>query len=60
MEQIKGKLILVRVSASFEISRVRVIGSQQYYVRHSSSCLYLLEHANILGDIKGKVKLGKS
>ena len=29
--EIQGKSILVRVSARFEIARVRVIGSQLYY-----------------------------
>ena len=31
MTDIQGKSILVRVSARFELARVRVIGSQLYY-----------------------------
>ena len=31
MTEIQGKSILVRVSARFELARVRVIGSQLYY-----------------------------
>ena len=32
MTEIQGKSILVRVSARFELARVRVIGSQLYYI----------------------------
>ena len=31
MKEIKGKSILVRVSARFELARVRVIGSRLYF-----------------------------
>ena len=31
MTEIQGKSILVRVSARFELTRVRVIGSQLYF-----------------------------
>ena len=32
MKEIQAKLILVRISARFELARVRVIGSQLYYI----------------------------
>ena len=31
MTEIQGKSILVRVSATFELARVRVIGSRRYH-----------------------------
>ena len=39
MTEIQGKSILVRVSARFELARVRVIGSQLYFYLRSISLI---------------------
>ena len=49
MTEIQGKSILVRVSARFELARVRVIGSRLYVPRNNSPNLPVAR--NILSQI---------
>ena len=48
MTEIQGKLILVRVSARFELTRVRVIGSRLYLL----VCLSLFTEMPTSRDLK--------
>ena len=53
MKDIEGKLILVRVSARFELARIRVSGSQLHYVifLNSISHLFIYSHGMLSSAI---------
>ena len=45
--EIQGKSILVRVSARFELARVRVIGSRLYTENEKHFLMHYMEYANL-------------